>query len=64
MSKHDDDAIWSTSIRIAARPDGGLRVWSDDMPGLILSGPNPSKVMANVLPAIAAIRAHQQKTET
>jgi len=33
------------------RPDGGLRVWSDDLPGLVLSGPDRDAVLDD-LPAI------------
>lgn len=63
MPNDTEDCVWMTSIHIAARSDGGLRVWSDDMPGLVLSGSNPDKVMASILPAISAIRAHQQTRE-
>ena len=42
-------------ISIGPREDGGVRVWSDDMPGLILSGSDPLKVMAAIGPAIKAL---------
>ena len=45
------------SLFLAYRPDGGLRVWSDDLPGLVLSGRDPFRVMANVWPAIEALSA-------
>lgn len=30
----------SITVYLEPREDGGLRVWSDDLPGLILSGPD------------------------
>jgi hypothetical protein len=53
-----DDVKWAVQIYVAERHDGGLRVWSDQMPGLILSGPDPAKVAADILPAINALREH------
>lgn len=35
------------TIKIAPREDGGLRVWSDDLPGLILSHKNRNEVCAS-----------------
>lgn len=40
------------TIKLEPRPDGGLRVSSDDVPGLILSHSNPAKVLADLLPAL------------
>jgi hypothetical protein len=37
------------------REDGGLRVYSDDLPGLVLSHSNPDAVLADVKPAIEGI---------
>jgi len=37
------------------RPDGGLRVWSDQVRGLILSGPNKAKVIADIEPAVRTL---------
>ena len=55
------------SIKIEQRPDGGVRIWSDQLPGLILSGRDPLKVMSDVWPAItellAVSRPHQQVTK-
>lgn len=42
-------------VRVERRSDGGLRVWSDDIPGLVLSNRDPHKVMADIVPAIEAI---------
>jgi hypothetical protein len=38
------------------RADGGLRMWSDDVPGLVLSGADPLKVIADVAPAFEVMR--------
>lgn len=38
------------------RPDGGLRVYSDDVPGLILSGPEPSKVVRDIPTALEVLK--------
>lgn len=42
-------------IIIQRRIDGGLRVYSDDVPGLVLSGSDPTKVMADVWPALMVL---------
>lgn len=42
-------------ICIQEREDGGLRVWSDELPGLILSGRDPARVMADIFPAARAL---------
>jgi hypothetical protein len=43
------------TVQLIPREDGGLRVSSVDVPGLILSGPDPARVMAQILPAARAI---------
>lgn len=45
------------TIRLIRREDDGLRIYSEDVPGLILSGPDPDEVMANVLPALQELKA-------
>lgn len=42
-------------ISFETREDGGLRVWSDDLPGLVLSGSDPAKVLADITPAAERI---------
>jgi len=42
-------------VNIAGREDGGVRVWSDDLPGLILSGKVPIKVLTAIEPACRAL---------
>jgi hypothetical protein len=43
-------------IKMAPREDGGLRVWSDDLPGLILSHPDQLKVLKDIGPAIILLK--------
>jgi predicted RNase H-like HicB family nuclease len=43
------------------RSDGGLRVSSPEIPGLILSSDDPEAVMRNVVPAIEALTKHNCK---
>ena len=44
-------------VRLRRRSDGGLRAWSDDVPGLVLSHSDPAKVMADIAPALEVILA-------
>lgn len=57
------DMDWTARLWIGARSDGGLRVWSDDFLGLILSGPDPAKVLADIWPAIIALREYNSARE-
>lgn len=47
------------TIKIAPREDGGLRVWSDDLPGLILSHFDQEKVLVDMGNAIVALRSYR-----
>lgn len=51
------------SIRISEREDGGIRVWSDDVPGLVLSGPDKDKVLGDIGPALKALVTHNGNIE-
>lgn len=51
-------AEMNITIKLMSREDGGLRVCSDDVPGLILSGADPSKVCADIWPVVQALLAH------
>lgn len=42
-------------VNFERRADGGLRAWSDDLPGFVLSHSNPEAVIADVPPALEAI---------
>ncbi len=57
MMKLEEDI----SIMIEPREDGGIRVWSPQLKGLILSGPDPAKVMADVWPAISVLLEYRAK---
>lgn len=47
------------TVTLTDREDGGLQVHSDDLPGLILSGPDRAQVAAAIIPAIQAIFKHK-----
>lgn len=47
------------TVILQDREDGGLRVYSDDLPGLILSGSDRVKVAASIVPAIEALFEHK-----
>jgi hypothetical protein len=47
--------LWRISVVFETRPDGGLRVYSDDVPGFVLSHPNRDLVLADVRPALETI---------
>lgn len=46
------------AIKLQRREDGGLRIYSDQIPGLILSGNDPRKVMADLWPALEGLNVH------
>lgn len=43
------------TIKLAPRDDGGLRVWSDDLPGLALSGRVQEFVLLDLGPALVGL---------
>jgi hypothetical protein len=43
------------SVVFEERPDGGLRVYSDDVPGFFLSHPDRDAVLRDVAPALETI---------
>jgi hypothetical protein len=45
-------------VRFERRPDGGLRAYSDDVPGFVLSHSDPELVMKDVGPALAGIMSY------
>jgi hypothetical protein len=51
------DVSTSYKIRVCIEPreDGGLRVWSDDLPELVLSHADAEKVIADIPRALEAI---------
>jgi hypothetical protein len=44
------------TITLEEREDGGMRIYSDDIPGLILSGPDPSKLVADLPIALEVLK--------
>jgi len=48
-------------VNIEYREDGGIRVWSDDLPGLVLSGKNRAGIIADIEPAARAILEHKRE---
>jgi hypothetical protein len=40
------------TVAVAARPDGGIRVTSDDVPGLLLGGADRERVWSVVGPSV------------
>lgn len=52
-------SITVITVVLEDRGDGGLQVYSDDLPGLILSGHDRSKIAAAIIPAIEAIFKHR-----
>lgn len=47
------------NITIEDRLDGGVTVSSDELPGLILSGRDRTKIIASIEPAVRALLKHK-----
>src|SRR5438270_403102 len=54
-----DVTVTVLTVTLEDRDDGGLRVYSDDLPGLILSGEDKQAVCEAIAPAITAIFSRQ-----
>lgn len=52
---------WKVNVTMECREDGGLRVYSDDLPGLILSGRDPRKVAADIPTAIQILMDYKNQ---
>lgn len=52
MSAEENAGGVICTVTFAKRPDGGMRVFSQDLPGLVLSHSDPDKVAADVWPAV------------
>lgn len=46
---------YKVSVCIEPREDGGIRVWSEDLPELVLSHADRAAVFADIIPALTAI---------
>lgn len=53
--KMNDHGFSTLKVTLADREDGGVRVYSDDLPGLILSGEEKAAVVASISRAIEAL---------
>ncbi len=51
------------TVCFEARSDGGLRAWSDDVPGLVLSHLDADSLLADVPEALKVILSHQWNAE-
>lgn len=51
----------TVTLRIIDREDGGLRIWSDDLPGLVLSHRDQSAVWRDLGPAIEVLLNHNRQ---
>lgn len=58
---HKENRYVKVAVTFERRPDGGLRVYSDDVPGLMLSGSNADAVVADVIPALETLFAYNRK---
>lgn len=50
-----DAKTFKVIVMVQRRPGGGLRVWSDDVPGLVLSHKDPEMALANIAPVLEVI---------
>ncbi len=49
---------FKVTVCFEQRSDGGLRAWSEDVPGLVLSSANVDGVLADVQAALKVILSH------
>lgn len=55
VGAHRVREMFKIVVRFQMREDGGLRAWSDDVPGFVLSHPDFQAVLDDVEPALEAI---------
>lgn len=48
------------TLKLLPREDGGIRIWCEEVPGLILSGSDPQKVMSDVIPALNVLAEYEK----
>lgn len=58
--RHD---MLKITVRFARREDGGLRAWSDDLPGFVLSHSDEQAVMADVIVALETMLSAKYECE-
>lgn len=47
--------FFKITVCFQEREDGGLRAWSDDVPGFVLSHPDPQALIDDIEPALETI---------
>ena len=57
-SRHIRSKFAKIFVRLERRADGGLRAYSEDVPGFVLSHINPDAVLADVKPALEGILSY------
>jgi hypothetical protein len=50
---------FKVTVNVVRRPDGGVRVWSEQIPELVLSGRDERKVIDDIGPALEVILAYK-----
>jgi hypothetical protein len=55
----DRQLMKTVTVRIISDGDGGLRAWSDDLPGLSLTCPNHQALFGELTPQIANLLKQQ-----
>ncbi|MGN6772505.1 MAG: hypothetical protein ACTHJQ_22035 [Rhizobiaceae bacterium] len=53
------DKSYKITVCFEERPGGGLRAWSDDVPGLVLSHTDVDAVLSDVTSALKTILSHR-----
>lgn len=53
------EVTYKIVVKMKRRHDGGLRAWSDQVPGLVLSHKDPARVLADIEPALIFILEEQ-----
>ena len=57
------DAYLKVAVTFEKRPDGGLCAYSEDVPGLMLSGADAEAVFEDVIPAMEELFRHNRKMD-
>lgn len=59
MPKSNTTRYYKVVVCFERRPDGGLRAWSDGIPGLVLSHRNVDRLLDDVAPALETLLSEQ-----
>lgn len=57
------DMYLKVTVVFEQREDGGLRAYSEDVPGFVLSGADAEAVFADVIPALEMLFKHNRKMD-